>query len=85
MQVLVRCDRPDLLASRMFAVNHCVEARMHADGKGVFLRTTDIDQFYSLLNGIAVEGLVRIDTVAPADDDANAIYQYLIGSDGSAS
>ncbi len=85
MQVLVRCDHPDLLASRMFAVNHCVEARMHADGKGVFLRTTDIDQFYSLLNGIAVEGLVRIDTVAPADDDANAIYQYLIGSDGSAS
>jgi ABC-2 type transport system ATP-binding protein len=85
MQVLVRCDHPELLASRMFAVNHCVEARMHADGKGVFLRTSDIDQFYSLLNGIAVEGLVKIDTVAPADDDANAIYQYLIGSDGSAS
>jgi ABC-2 type transport system ATP-binding protein len=85
MQVLVRCDRPELLASRMFAVNHCVEARLHADGKGVFLRTGDIDQFYSLLNGFAVEGLVRIDTVAPADDDANAIYQYLIGSDGSAS
>jgi len=38
-----------------------------------------------LLNGIAAEGLVKIDAVAPADDDANAIYQYLIGSDGSAS
>jgi ABC-2 type transport system ATP-binding protein len=85
MQVLVRCDHPELLASRMFAVNHCAEARMHADGRGVFLRTGDIDQFYSLLNGIAVEGLIKIETVAPADDDANAIYQYLIGSDGSAS
>ena len=85
MQVLIRCDRPELLASRMFAVDHCVEARVHADGKGVFLRTGDIDQFYSMLNGIAVEGLVKIDAVAPADDDANAIYQYLIGSDGSAS
>ncbi len=85
MQVLIRCDRPELLASRMFAVNHCVEARVHADGKGVFLRTGDIDQFYSMLNGIAAEGLVKIDAVAPADDDANAIYQYLIGSDGSAS
>jgi ABC-2 type transport system ATP-binding protein len=85
MQVLVRCDHPELLASRMFAVNHCVEARMHADGKGVFLRTGDIDQFYGLLNNIAVEGLIKIDAVAPADDDANAIYQYLIGSDGSAS
>lgn len=85
MQVLIRCDRPELLASKMFAVNHCVEARLHADGKGVFLRTGDVDQFYSLLNGIAVEGLVKIEAIAPADDDANAIYQYLIGSDGSAS
>jgi ABC-2 type transport system ATP-binding protein len=85
MQVLIRCDHPELLASRMFAVDHCVEARLHADGKGVFLRTGDIDQFYTMLNGIAAEGLVKIDAVAPADDDANAIYQYLIGSDGSAS
>jgi ABC-2 type transport system ATP-binding protein len=38
-----------------------------------------------LLNEIAVEGLVKIDAVAPADDNANAIYQYLIGSDGGAS
>jgi ABC-2 type transport system ATP-binding protein len=85
MQVLIRCDHPELLASKMFAVNHCVEARMHADGKGVFLRTGDLDQFYTLLNGIAVEGQIKIEAVAPADDDASAIYQYLIGSDGSAS
>jgi ABC-2 type transport system ATP-binding protein len=85
MQVLIRCDRPELLASRMFAVDHCVEARVHADGRGVFLRTGDIDQFYTMLNGVAAEGLVKIEAVAPADDDANAIYQYLIGSDGSAS
>jgi len=85
MQVLIRCDRPEILASKMFVTNHCVEARLHADGRGVFLRTGDIDQFYSILNDIAVEGLVKIEAVAPADDDANAIYQYLIGSDGSAS
>jgi ABC-2 type transport system ATP-binding protein len=85
MQVLIRCDKPELLASRMFAVNHCAEARLHADGKGVFLRTRDIDEFYRLLNEIAVEGLVKIETVAPADDDAHAIYQYLIGSERSPS
>ena len=85
MQVLIRCDHPELLASRMFSLNHCVEARLHADGKGVFLRTGNIDEFYRLLNSIAVEGLVKIDAIAPADDDTRAIYQYLIGSDGSAS
>lgn len=83
MQVLVRCDRPDLLASRVFSLNHCVEAKLHADGGGVFLRTRDVDQFYILLNEIASEGLIKIEAVAPADDDAIAIYQYLIGSDGS--
>ncbi len=82
MQVLVRCDKPDTLASRVFSLNHCVEAKIHADGGGVFLRTRDVDQFYILLNQIASEGLVKIDAVSPADDDANAIYQYLIGSDG---
>lgn len=85
MQVLIRCDQPELLASRMFTANHCVEARLHGDGKGVFLRTADIDEFYRLLNQIAVEGLVKIEAVAPADDDTLAIYQYLIGSDGSPS
>jgi ABC-2 type transport system ATP-binding protein len=85
MQVLIRCNQPEVLASRMFAINHCVEARLHADGKGIFLRTGDIDQFYSMLNRIAAEGVVKIDAVSPADDDANAIYQYLIGADGAAS
>jgi ABC-2 type transport system ATP-binding protein len=85
MQVLIRCNHPELLASKMFAVNHCVEARLHADGGGVFVRTGDVDQFYRLLNEIAVEGAIKIEAVAPADDDTSAIYQYLIGSDGSAS
>jgi len=85
MQVLIRCDRPEQLAARMFALNHCVEARLHVDGKGDFLRTGDLDEFYRLLNAVVVEGLVQIESVAPADDDTQAIYQYLIGSDGSAS
>jgi ABC-2 type transport system ATP-binding protein len=84
MQVLVRCDDPQLLASKIFSLRQCVEARLHGDGRGVFLRTLDLDDFYQTLNGVAADGLVRIEAVAPADDDANAIYQYLLGSDGSA-
>ncbi len=41
MQVLIRCDHPELLASKMFALNHCAEARLHADGRGVFVRTAN--------------------------------------------
>ncbi len=82
MQILVRCTQPQALASRIFALNHAVEAKIHEDRKGLLVRTRSLDDFYLLLNRIAAEGLVEIEAVAPADDDANSIYQYLIGSDG---
>jgi ABC-2 type transport system ATP-binding protein len=47
------------------------------------VRTRDAEQFSLLLNKIVSAGLVEVDAVAPADDDVNSIYQYLIGSDGS--
>lgn len=82
MQILVRCARPELLASKIFELNHCVEAKLHGDGRGVFVRTRDVDQFYTVINEIVAEGVVDIEAISPADDDANAIYQYLIGPNG---
>ena len=42
-QVLIRCNRPSLLASRVFEQDHVVEARIHEDGKGLLVRTRDAD------------------------------------------
>lgn len=83
MQILVRCSRPSLLASHVFAQDHAVEAKLNPDGSGLLVRTRDLDHFYTLLNRIASEGTVDVDAVTPADDDVNAIYQYLIGNDGA--
>jgi ABC-2 type transport system ATP-binding protein len=82
MQILVRCASPGLLASKLFAQNHVVEAKLNNDGKGVLVRTRDADQFYQLLNKIVVEEDFAVDTVAPNDDDVNSVYQYLVGSGG---
>jgi ABC-2 type transport system ATP-binding protein len=82
MQILVRCPNPNLLASRLFAQDHVVEAKLNSDGKGVLVRTKDAEQFYQLLNRIVVEEDFPLDTVAPNDDDVNSVYQYLIGSGG---
>ena len=82
MQILVRCSQPGMLASRVFAQNHVVEAKLQNDGRGILIRTTNADEFYSLLNRLIVEDGMQIETVAPADDDVNSVYQYLIGSDG---
>jgi ABC-2 type transport system ATP-binding protein len=86
MQILVRCDRPAALAARAFQLETVVEAKLvEADGHrgpGVLIRTRDADAFYLSLNRIVLEDGIRLESVAPADDDVLAVYQYLIGSEG---
>ncbi|HLX08373.1 MAG TPA: ABC transporter ATP-binding protein [Thermoanaerobaculia bacterium] len=77
-QVLIRCDRPELLAAKAFEQDHVVEARMLTDRSGVLLRTRDAGRFYPMLNRVVVEQGLRVESVAPADADVEAVYQYLI-------
>ena len=83
LQILIRCDQPAKLAARVFEKDHVVEARLHDDRLGLFVRTRDADRFFLLLNQVVSEGEINIESVAPVDDDLSAVYQYLIGSDGS--
>jgi len=85
MQILIRCDDPSRLAAHVFAQDHVVEARLHDDRGGLFVKTKDADRFYLLLNEVASSGEVNIESVAPVDDDLSAVYQYLIGTQGASS
>ena len=82
MQILIRCDNPSKLAALVFAQDHVVEARLHEDHKGLFIRTRDADRFYLLLNRVVADGEINVESIAPVDDDLSAVYQYLIGSSG---
>ena len=82
MQILVRCSQPNQLAARLFLENHVVEAKLHTNGREILLRTTDADGFYLLLNRIVLDSGMEVESVAPADDDVNSVYQYLIGGEG---
>lgn len=81
MQIIVRCDRPGEMASRIFQSDHVVEARIHEDGLGLLVKTKDASAFHKLLNRLALDG-INIDSIAPADDDVNSLYEYLIGEEG---
>jgi ABC-2 type transport system ATP-binding protein len=83
-QVLIRCDRPQLLAASAFGEDDVVEARLLADRSGVLLRTRDAGRFYQMLNRVVVEQGLRIDSVTPADADVEAVYQYLIDTPAGA-
>jgi ABC-2 type transport system ATP-binding protein len=84
MQILIRCDQPGKLAAYVFTQSHVVEARIHEDRGGLFVKTRDADRFYLLLNRVVGEGEVNIESVTPVDDDLSAVYQYLIGTPGGA-
>jgi ABC-2 type transport system ATP-binding protein len=82
IQILIRCDRPQTLAARLFEHEHTVEARVHTDRKGLFVKTRRPDDFYLLLNRVVTEQGLEVESVGPVDDDLNAVYQYLITADG---
>lgn len=82
IQILIRCDRPQILAAHLFEHESTVEARIHNDRSGLFVKTRRPDDFYLLLNKIITEQNLQIESVAPVDDDLNAVYQYLITADG---
>lgn len=77
MTIMIRCDRPGALASKVFEQEHVVAAQVTPEGDGLLVQTRNADQFYRQLNHLALEG-IRIEGVAPADDNVNSVYQYLI-------
>ncbi|MBN2588464.1 MAG: ABC transporter ATP-binding protein [Sedimentisphaerales bacterium] len=80
LQMLVRCKKPAALASRAFEQDNVVEARILTEGDAVLIKTRDVDQFCKSLNYLAMEG-IDIESMAPIDDDANSVYEYLIGDE----
>jgi len=82
IQVAVRCDRPEVLASRLFSEDHVVEVKLHEDRQGLFARTRDPDRFHLSLNKVVLEEGLAVEEVAPSDEDVQAVYDYLIGPDG---
>jgi ABC-2 type transport system ATP-binding protein len=79
LQILVRCDKPRLLAARVFEQDNAVEVKIHDDQQGMLISTRDADSFYLMLNRVVLEHDLRIEAVAPADEDVQSVYQYLIG------
>ncbi len=84
IQVLIRCDKPSLVASKLFDEGVLVEASLSEERGGLLVRTREAERFYLLLNQVVLDHDVKIETVSVADADVRAVYQYLIGSEREA-
>jgi ABC-2 type transport system ATP-binding protein len=85
MQVQIRCDRPAELAARLFLQDYLVGAQLHPDREGLLVSTREPGRFFLDLNRWVVDLGLTMDSVAPADDDVKALYEYLIEGEGRAS
>ena len=85
IQILVRCDRPAVIASNVFQQDSVVEVKIHNDGRGLLVSTRNPDRFYDLLNRIVLDNHIAVESVSPADENVHAVYQYLVGSNGTGS
>src|SRR5690606_10781529 len=79
LQVLARCDRPSMLAARVFCEDHVVEARLDPGRRGVLVRPADADRQLGLAGRFAATGELVVEALTPADDLVHVVYQYLMG------
>ncbi len=77
-QFIVRCDDPSGVAARLFAEDHITEIRLNDDRRGMLVMTRDREKFARALGEMAVDGH-RVEAVVPADENVDALYEYLIG------
>ena len=77
-QFIIRCRDASSIASLLFKEEHVTEIRMNDDRLGLLVMTRNREEFSRALTRVAVAGHV-IDGVIPADENVDALYEYLIG------
>ncbi len=85
ISIMVRCDRPAVVARKVFDCKHVVEAAISDDGRGVIVRTRNVDEFYLMLNRVVLEDELNVESVTPTDEDVHSVYNYMVGANGHAS
>ena len=77
-QFVIRCRDASRIASLLFCEDHVTEIKMNDDRLGLLVMTRNREEFSRALSRIALAGNV-IDGVIPADENVDALYEYLIG------
>jgi ABC-2 type transport system ATP-binding protein len=77
-QFIIRCGNASKVAALLFNEDHITEIRLNEDRLGLLVMTRDHDQFSRSIGRIALNGY-KIDSVIPADENVDALYEYLIG------
>ena len=78
--VLCRDRNASSVAALLFAEEHITEIKVNDDRFGMLVMTRDRELFARALGRIALDGH-KIESVVPADENVDALYEYLIGGE----
>jgi ABC-type multidrug transport system ATPase subunit len=77
-QYIIRCGNASQVASLLFNEDHITEVRLADDRLGLVVLTRNREEFSRTLARVALSGHT-VDSVVPADENMDALYEYLIG------
>ena len=77
-QFIIRCRNASRVAALLFNEDHITEIRLNEDRMGLLVMTRDREALSRTIGRIALEGY-GIDSIIPADENVDALYEYLIG------
>ncbi len=78
LKLFIRSEDAAAIAARLFTLAHVVEAQLHYDAQGLFVRSTDADSFFLDFNALVTDEGWAIESMGPADETVEAVYQHLI-------
>ncbi len=77
-QFVIRCRDASRIASLLFEQDHVTQIQLHDDRLGLLVMTRNRREFSQALSRIALAGHT-VDQVRAADENVDALYEYLIG------
>ncbi|MEQ8954197.1 MAG: ABC transporter ATP-binding protein [Gammaproteobacteria bacterium] len=78
MKIFIRSPDASAIAARVFDLDNVVEAQLHFDGEGLFIRSSNADAFFLAFNQQVMRQGWHIESMGPADETVEAVYQHLI-------
>jgi ABC-2 type transport system ATP-binding protein len=78
VQMLVQATRLKELASELVLMDQVTEIKIQAEKKALLVKVTDVEAFYEHFYEAVRHTGAEIETIIPADENAQSIYDYLI-------
>jgi ABC-2 type transport system ATP-binding protein len=78
MKIFIRSNSATQIAANLFDLAHVIEAQLHNDHCGLFVRTANADAFFEAFNDRVLSQGWAIEAIGPADETVEAVYRHLI-------